>query len=463
MVARTPLSRPKGRTVARDGSSSASIVRHESAEHSRHAPEGRAGTEQARPLRILFLTQNFPPEIGAKAARLYELSRRLAVRGHDVRVITAMPNYPAGKVFEDYRGRLRVEEWISGVQVVRTWLKPSNSARTFPRLVSYLTFVVTSLLFGMPRTGRRDIVFIESPPLFLVLPGLLIGRMAKARIVMNVSDVWPETALRIGLRMRRFPLWMLRRLERLGYEQSDLVTATIPKASESIADRFPHVATAVIPGGTDLELFRPSRRSTALRETLGVGDGDFLVGYCGLHGLFQGLEVVVQAAQSLRDDPRIKFVLAGDGPTKATLVDFATTAGLDNVVFEEPLPRERVGELVASFDLALVPLAAELPGTMPSKVYETLACGVPLIVCEGCEAAPMVRNLGLGRAVKPLDVDALVAAIMDLLGDPAELNRIGLNAREVAKQYDLEEVVRRAEATFSALVEDVPKDGAAIY
>ena len=412
---------------------------------------------------MLFLTQNFPPEIGAKAARLHELTQRLAARGHDVRVITAMPNYPTGRVFESFRGRMRVKERIAGVQVVRTWLKPSNSARTFPRLVSYLTFVVTSLLFGTPGMGRRDIVFIESPPLFLVLPGLLIGRMAKARIVMNVSDVWPETALRIGLQMRRVPLWLLRRLERLGYEQSDLVTATTPKASESIADRFPDVATAVIPGGTDLELFRPSRRSNALRETLGVGEGDFLVGYCGLHGLFQGLEVVVQAAESLRDNRRIKFVLAGDGPTKATLVELATAAGLDNVTFKAPLPRDQVGELVASFDLALVPLAAELPGTMPSKVYETLACGVPLIVCEGCEAASLVRDLGLGRAVKPLDVNALVAAIVDLVGDQAELHRIGLNAREVAKRYDLDEVARGAETTFSALVEDVQEDRAAIY
>jgi len=380
----------------------------------------------------------------------------LAAAGHDVRVVAAMPNYPTGEVFEGFRGRMRVEERIEGVHIVRTWLKPSNSARTFPRLVSYLTFMMTSLLFGTPGMGRRDIVVIESPPLFLLLPGLLIGRLARARIVMNVSDVWPETALRIGLEMRRVPLLLLQRLERLGYENSDLVTATTAKASESIAHRFPHVPTGVIPGGTDLELFRPSRRSTALRGSLGVGEGDFLLGYCGLHGLFQGLDVVVGAAQALRDNPRIKFVLAGDGPTKARLIELATVAGLDNVVFRAPLPRNEVGELVASFDLALVPLAAELPGTMPSKVYETLASGVPLIVCEGCEAAALVTDLGLGRAVPPTDVDALVDAIVDLLSDPAELKRIGRIARELAGRYDLDEVARRAEATFAALVDDIP-------
>lgn len=351
---------------------------------------------------------------------------------------------------------MRAEEHLEGVQVVRTWLKASNSLRTFPRLVSYLTFAVTSLLFGTPGMGRRDIVFIESPPLFLVLPGLLIGRLARARIVMNVSDVWPETALRIGLEMQQVPLLLLRRLERLGYEKSDLVTATTDKASESIAERFGHVATSVIPGGTDLELFRPSRRSHALRASLGVGEGDFLVGYCGLHGLFQGLEVVVWAAQILGDNPRIKFVLAGDGPTKAMLIELVMEAGLGNVVFEAPLPRDAVGELVASFDVALVPLAAELPGTMPSKVYETLACGVPLIVCEGCEAAGLVTDFGVGRAVPPMDVDALVDAIVDLLGDQAELKRIGRIARELAGRYDLDEVARRAETTFSALVDDTP-------
>ena len=366
-----------------------------------------------------------------------------------------MPNYPTGAVFEGYRGRVRADERLKGVQVVRTWLKPSNSVRTLPRLLSYLTFALTSLLLGTRGMGRRDIVFIESPPLFLVPAGLLIGRIARARIVMNVSDVWPATALNV-IQMRRVSLQVLHRLERFGYEKSDLVTATTQRSSESIASRFPHVATDVIPGGTDLELFRPSRRSNRLRESLGLGEDDFLVGYCGLYGLFQGLEVVMGAAEKLRDHARIKFVLAGDGPTRATLVELATAARLDNVVFKDPIPREEVGELVASFDVALVPLAAEQPGRMPAKVYETLACGVPMIVCEGCEAAPLVTDHGLGRVVRPSDVDALADAIVDLLADPAEVKRIRRNAREMAKRYDLDEVARGAEALFLALVGKVP-------
>ncbi len=405
-------------------------------------------------MRLLILTQNFPPEIGAKAARLFELAKRLAARGHDVRVVTAIPNYPTGKVFDGYRGTIRVDERCHGVDVVRTWLWPSNSASGFARTASYLSFTLSCVLFGMRGMGRRDIVFIESPPLFLVVAGLVIARVARARVVMNVSDVWPETALRVGLPMPRIALMLLRGLERLGYEKSALVTATTATASASIARRFPQVATAVIPGGTDLQLFHPSRRSESLRRSLGVGEGDFLVGYCGLHGLFQGLEAVVAAAEKLRRDPRIRFVLVGDGPKKAELVDHAAAAGLDNVHFKAPVPRSEVGALLASCDSALVPLAAELPGTMPSKVYETLACGVPLIVSDGSDAAALVREHALGRTVRPGDADAVADAVVDLLSAPDERRSIHREGRELAKRYDFDEVARGAEATLTALLGD---------
>ena len=350
-------------------------------------------------------------------------------------------------------------EDMAGVHVVRTWLLPSNSSRSWPRLLSYLTFVMSSVLFGLRNAGRQDVVLIESPPLVLVPAGLLIGRVAKARIVMNVSDIWPEAALRIGMPIPRLALVLMRRLERLGYEQSDLVTATTPVASESIKARFPHVATAVIPSGTDLEMFRPSRRSRDLRQSLGITDDDLLVGYCGLHGLFQGLEVVLDAAERLRvDHPRIKFVLVGDGPTKSTLMDLASAAGLDNVLFRDPVPRSEVPALLASCDVALVPLAAELPGTMPSKVYETLASGVPLIVSEGCEAARLVTTHGVGRAFRPLDAEGLSGAVLDLFEHPEERIRIGRDARVLAKRFDFERVARDAESTLRAVVEgDAPE------
>ena len=363
-----------------------------------------------------------------------------------------MPNYPSGRVFDGYRGKLRVVEEMAGVEVVRTWLWPSNSPRSLPRLASYLTFALSSVVVGLRGTPRQDIVFIESPPLPLVLPGLAFARKARARVVINVSDIWPEAALRIGMRMSRPALGLLRWLERTGYARADLVTATTLAASESIRARFPDVRTGVITGGTDLGEFQPSRRSADLRASFGVADDDVLVGYCGLHGLFQGLETVIEAAHRLKDRPRLKFVLVGDGPTKTRLQRLAATHGLVNVSFADPVPRRQMPATLASCDIALVPLAAELPGTMPSKVYETLAAGVPLVVSEGCEAEPLVKTHALGRTFRPMDAEGLARAIIELVDNPDERARIARQARTVAERFDFEDVAEQAEATLAAIL-----------
>ena len=260
-------------------------------------------------MKIAVLTQNFAPEMGATATRLYELTTRLASRGHTVTVITAMPNYPTGRVFHGYRGRLRAVEEMDGVRVIRTWIHPSESSRPFPRLLSYLSFMLSSLVLGWRGLGRQDVLLFDSPPLFLVPPGLALGRIARARVVMNVSDIWPDAAVRLGLPLGGWTLRLLQGLEEAGYNRSDAVTTTTPAAREQISRRFPQVDTTVISNGVDLNLFRPSLRSEDVRSSLGVGPDDFLVGYCGLHGLFQGLEVVVETAARLAGNSGIKFVM----------------------------------------------------------------------------------------------------------------------------------------------------------
>ena len=177
------------------------------------------------------------------------------------------------------------------------------------------------------------------------------------------------------------------------------MTTTTCTAREQINRRFPQVNTAVISNGVDLDLFRPSLRSEDVRSSLGVGPDDFLVGYCGLHGLFQGLEVVVETAARLAGNPGIKFVMVGDGPSKRSLVSLAESQGVTNLRFEDTVPRPMVASILASCDAAVAPLAAELPGTMPSKVYEALASGVPLVVTRGCEAEGLVNEHGVGTCL----------------------------------------------------------------
>ena len=407
-------------------------------------------------MRIVVLTQNFPPEVGAKSARLYKMTSRLAERGHRVTVITAMPNYPTGRTFDGYRGKIRSEDVADGVRIIRTWILPSKSPKALPRFISYASFAMSSLLLGAWGLGRQDIVLFDTPPLSLVPTGLAIGRITRARVIMNVSDIWPDIATRLGEPVGRLPLWVLKRLERLGYEKSDVVAATTNTARQQIVSQFPQVRTTVIGNGADLRMFSPSLRSQDVRDSFGVGPEDFLVGYFGLHGLFQGLEVVIEAAERLSDHASITFLMVGDGPCKDDLVKMAERKRLDNLRFLGLLPWQRIPSILASCDAGLVPLAAEFPGTMPSKVYETLASGVPVVISKGCESADLVEHENAGRTFPPGDSNELADSLVELDSNGDELAQIRKNCRKLAERFDYDRIALEIEAILTAVANGDP-------
>ena len=404
-------------------------------------------------MNLLFLTQQFPPETGTKAVRLFELTKRLAAAGHRVQVITALPNYPTGRIFAGYRGKVRLVEELEGVRIIRTWIYPSNSERALFRVLSSLSFVMSSVAFGLWGVGRQNVLLFDSPPLFLVPAGLAIGRMTGARIIMNVSDIWPDIVIRMGYPIGSLSLWLMQFLERIGYEWCDAVSVTNPTAREQIRRRFPEVKVAVISNAADLDKFYPNLRNPQMRSLLGAGDEDFLVGYCGLHGLAQGLEVVVEAAAKLKDYSRMKFVMVGDGPTKTKLTALAKQLELDNVLFLDRLDRTEIPSILASCDAGLVPLSSELPGTMPGKFYETLASGVPVVITKGCEGEPLVNEFNVGRTFRPMNADDLASALLDLMSDPGARDGMRQDCRELARRFDRGVVARRAEEVIRAVAE----------
>ena len=407
-------------------------------------------------MKLLILTQYFPPEMGAPQARLYELAKRLHDRGHQISVLTAMPNYPTGKVFDGYRHKIYLQEDMDGIRVIRTWIYPSKSSRTLPRLLSYLSFVFSSVFLGIWGLGKQDVVLFESPPLFLVPAGLIIGRATGARIIMNVSDIWPDIIVRMGHTTGGPFLKAMYWLEKFGYEHSDVVALTNPGAARQINERFAHVRTTVISNGVDTNFFRPDLRSDEVRASLGAGPDDFLVIYCGLHGLAQGLEVVIGAAERLKNHPEIKFVLIGDGPTKESLVAQARMKNLKNLRFFDRRPKKEIPAILASCDVSLVPLITRLPGTMPSKVYEALAAGTPPVVAKGCEGESLVSQFNAGRTFEPMNDKELAEIILSLAKDPSELKKIRANCLKLAKRFDRDTIAQRTEAILIAVAKRQP-------
>ena len=392
-------------------------------------------------MRIGILTQYYPPEMGAPQARLSELAARLAELGHETVVLTALPNYPQGRIYQGYR-RLFVRERQGDVSVLRTPIWPTKSVSLIPRTASYVSFALSSLAIGALRLPRVDVLITESPPLPLGLTGFLLSRLKRARWVFNVSDLWPETAIALGSlgdgRLTRLAYW----LEAFCYRRASAVSCQSREIEQSINERFPQVRTISFVNGTDTDRFSPARRSETFWRDL-VGDGRSVAVYAGLHGACQGLDQLIDAAERLQDD-RLRLVFVGDGPEKEALIESSERRRLANVTFLEPQPKDAIPALLASADIALVPLRTRLKGAVPSKLYEAMASGLPVVLVAEGEPAEIVRATNAGITVAPGDIEGLAAALQRLAGSEGEREELGAAAREAAvEQFDRRPILDR--------------------
>ena len=383
-------------------------------------------------MRFAILSQYYPPEMGAPQARLSELAARFLERGHEVHVLTAMPNYPRGRIEPGCGGLLRREE-RDGVRVVRTAIYPTKSVAKVPRLTSYFSFVASSLVLGAFTLPRADYLLTESPPLFLGVSGFLLSRLHGARWIFNVSDLWPEGAVEMGIVSEGPALRAARALEAFCYRRAWLVSGQSRGILENVESRFPEVRTHHLSNGVDTSLFHPA--VAPARRRLGLaGEGECVAVYAGLHGIAQGLDQVLEAAARLADLDRLRIVLVGDGPEKEELTARARGLGLANVRFLDPLPRAAMPELLASADVAIACLRQTLLGAVPSKIYEAMGAGRPLVLVAEGEPAAIVRRTGAGLSVAPGDVDGLAAALRRLAESPGERREMGARGRRVAEE-----------------------------
>jgi glycosyltransferase involved in cell wall biosynthesis len=404
-------------------------------------------------MRILFMTQYYPPETGAPQNRLSDLARYLSQFGHTVTVLTALPNYPKGEVFEGYRGRLAMIEQVGSVRIIRTWLYAALQKDFARRLMNYFSFMLSSVLFGVGKIGKQDVVVVESPPLFLGLSGYFLSRLRSAKLVLNISDLWPESAVAMGVLRNRVLIRLSQHLEEFLYRRADLITGQTQGIVENIGSRCPMKRVAFLPNGVDAEAFiveHHGERTLGVRKEFDV-EGKFVVGYAGLHGLAQGLETVLSAAQILSAYEGITFLLVGEGVEKPGLVRLAAELGLTNTRFCPGQPAERIPEVLAVFDVALVPLKRLdlFKGAVPSKMFEAMAAGVPLILSVEGEARSLLEAAQAGIYVEPENPQGLAEGILHLYRDPGYRKQLGRNGRKYVVEHRDR---RRIAKTFEELL-----------
>ncbi len=397
-------------------------------------------------MRILFLTDNSPPEVNAPASRTFEHCREWVAAGHDVTVITSAPNFPAGKLFEGYRNRVFARESVAGIEVVRVWSYISANEGFLRRTLDYASFMAAATPASLA-VPRPDIVIATSPQFFTACAGYLASRLRGVPFVFELRDLWPDSIRAVGA-LRQEPLLAgLEQLELFLYRKAAMIVAVTNSFKHRLADRGIDPAKIhVVTNGADLRLFRPRSRDTQLVRQLSLG-GKFVAGYVGTHGLAHGLETLLEAARLLRDEGRddIHLLFLGNGARKAALHARAREMALSNVTFLDTVPRSEVVRYWSLLDASVIHLRkADLFSTViPSKLFESMAMGIPVLHGVRGESADIVEREGAGLTFEPENACQLRDRLVELSRDRQLAGRLGANGVRAAGRYDRRHLAAR--------------------
>jgi len=395
-------------------------------------------------MRVLVLTEYFYPEVGAAQARLGSLTETLKHNGHEVEVVTAMPHYLSGRIFIGYRGSFYRREEYNGIVIHRTWILASQGTGV-KRLLSYISFAFTSLL-GLSKCKEPDVVFVESPPLFLGISGWLYARPRRIPIVLNVADLWPDAIESFGVTSNRFLLSVAGRLERWVYSKATIINGITDGVYRTLLEKknIPPARLLLLPNGVDIQLFTPQSPDERLSRVINP-EGKHVMIYAGTHGIAHGMEVILEAAKQLQNEP-ILFVLVGGGSAKAKLVEYASRQHLRNVTFIEPVSQDKLPAYYALATASLVSLKHSVTSlsVRPAKMLASLAAGVPVIYSGEGEGADLLRQADAGVVTAPGDARELARVIQLMCRDSAARLRYAANGRAfVERNFSWDHIISR--------------------
>lgn len=407
-------------------------------------------------MKVLIVSQWFPPEQSPFGYMMKELAQGLLLKGHDVTVVTAFPNHPGGEVFGGYNKKWVLRETIDGVKVIRVWLGTSSNRSPFMRLYTFISFTVTSSI-AVLRQKNIDVIFAVFQPLSVGLTLPLIAKFRRAKLVLNIQDLHPDVPIELGLVRGRFLKWVLRCVEKYGYRNADALTVICESFKRHCVTRgaMPEVVK-VIPNWIDLNEIKPRSRINAFRCAAGLADEDYVVLYAGTLGYVSGAEVVLSAARELSNLPEVRFVFVGGGAMFEELQRMAAKDRLTNVIFAPFQPRDVLGDVQAISDVSVVTLGAgKGKNSVPSKVLGYMAAARPIVASVDCdsETALTISAAKCGRVVEPGSGEKLAEAILKFKGD-SELSRtLASNGRLfLERHYSRQDIVDQYSMFFEQIV-----------
>ncbi|MHC5762484.1 glycosyltransferase family 4 protein [Nostoc sp.] len=407
-------------------------------------------------MHILIYSYNYHPEPIGIAPLMTELAEGLVKRGHEVRVITGMPNYPQREIYDEYRGKWYVNEQKNGVTIQRSYLRIKSKPNLVDRLLLELSFVFTSLP-QVFKGKRPDVIILTVPPLFGTLPATIFSCLYNCPLILNVQDILPEAAVRVGLLKNKWMIRTLTALEKFAYQTAHTISVIADGFGDNLVNKGVPVNKIVcIPNWVNLNFIRPLPKANNSWISNHQLDDKFVVLYSGNIALTQGLETVIEAAVCLRHIKDIVFVIVGESRALQRLQEYCLFNGADNVLLLPLQPREKLPEMLAASDVGLIVQKCNVISfNMPSKIPLLLASGRPIVgsVPATGTAAKAIALSGGGIIVEPESPNAMAAVVQDLYNNPILRAKLGNQGRQFAvENYSLEQALDRYEGLFSDIV-----------
>jgi hypothetical protein len=395
---------------------------------------------------ILFLTDNFPPEVNAPASRTFEHCREWVKAGHKVTVVTCAPNFPTGKVFDGYRNRLFSRETMDGIDVVRVWSYITANEGFLRRTLDYVSFMMMATPASLCVRGP-DIIIATSPQFFTACAGYLVSRLRRVPYIFELRDLWPESIHAVGALNRSFVFNWLERLELFLYHKAEVVVAVTNAFKDNLQARGIDASkVAVVTNGADLARFQPLPKDASLVEELGL-KGRFVAGYIGTHGLAHKLETLVNTARLLRDGGHhdIHFLFLGDGAAKAALKTRAQQMELRNVTFIDSVPKAEVIRYWSLLDASIIHVRKTdlFASVIPSKLFECMAMGIPVLHGVRGESAGIVEAERAGFTFEPENSAELRDRILELVDNRELTAALGANGLAASRKFDRRHLAAR--------------------
>ena len=409
---------------------------------------------QDRSIRILFITDNFPPEFNAPATRVYEHAKEWVKEGADVTVITCFPNFPVGKVFEGYRNKLYQREVIDGIKVIRVWSYITANKGVVKRTLDFLSFAFSSFIAGL--FVKTDIIIATSPQFFTTWSAFLLSKLKRKPWVFELRDLWPESIEAVGAIKNDRLLRFLEKLEIFLYKDARLIVAVTNSFRRNLISRgIEKSKIYIVPNGVNLDFFKKRKKDKRLLKKLGL-DGKFVVGYIGTHGMAHGLDFILRCARKI-EDSSIHFLFIGEGAEKEKLLMLSKELQLSNVTFLDPVERSEVPLYLSVIDVALVPLrkVGTFKTVIPSKIFEAAAMEKPILLGVEGEAKEIVERYKCGIFYKPGDEVDFIKCLLKLKSNKVLYKSLQIGCRKLAKDFDRKKLASKMLRILKYTFEDV--------